>query len=289
MNRETAVVVGGKATAIERRENVVSLERTIATRSSICADCSDYSVCTEEDCLYVSGGYNSALSSESKVQEFCSTTGRWTDLPDMLEARDGHGSVCLNSKLYIIGGLLAEMNQLRHRFNTINVLDTHARYLSWDYCTEMPEALSEPGIAVVRNQILVLGGYTGRSLSNTVLSYNPATDTWTQCQPIPKPAYYYHQTAAVGNKVYMGSYDMSFFLQYDVPSDQWMDIKNPVKPTKYYALVSHQERILALGGYQNGDRKDYVQSYDPSSKVWRMERQTLPIALNDHWAAVLAK
>ena len=165
------------------------------------------------------------------------------------------------------------------------MLDTQS--LAWRYCKEMPEALSSPGIAVVSNQILVFGGYTSSGLSKTVLKYSPATDTWTNCQPMPISPYCYRGTAAVGNKVFIGSDGMSYFLQYDVPSDQWMEITKPVKPTSHCALVSHQGRILALGGSDGGCR-DYVQSYDPSNKVWWLEKQTLPLPLGLHWAVVLS-
>ena len=104
--KETVVIVGGQTTGRKPHENVVSLEKTsdaITTRSSICADCQCYSVCSEADCLIVSGGQNcSTNTSVSKVLKFCSTTGKWTDLPDMLEARDLHGSVCLKNKIYFI-------------------------------------------------------------------------------------------------------------------------------------------------------------------------------------------
>ena len=287
---QTVVIVGGY-TGGKLHENVVSVEKTsdaIATWSSICADCECYSVCSEEDCLFVSGGCNrSTRTSVSNVQKFCSTTGKWTDLPDMIEARNLHGLVCLKKKLYFIGGCLTEKGSTKYYKKAMSMLDTQS--LALRYCKEMPEALRSPGIAAVRNQILVFGGYTAAGdWSKTVLKYNPVTDTWTKCQSMPKSPDCYHRTAAVGNKVFIGQWNTSFFLQYDVPSDQWVEITTPVKTTWHHALGSHKGRILALGGLGDMEKSDYVQSYDPSNKVWCLEKQTLPLPLYDHWAVVLS-
>ena len=287
MYQENVVIAGGETTRWNAHENIVSLEETkVITQSSICADCDLYSVCSEADCLFVSGGQNrSTRTSVSKVQKFCSTTGKWINLPEMLEARDAHGSVCLNNNLYTIGGMYTETGSIKHRYSKISKLNI----LAWSYCKEMPEALSSPGVAVVSNEILVFGGFTAGGYSTVTLKYNPVTDTWTKCQPMPQSGNCYRRTATVGNKVFIGSSDMSFFLQYDVPSDQWMDITKPVNPTDNYALVSYQGCILALGGWDlDGYARDFVQSYDPSNEVWKLEKQTLPLPLYAHWAVVLS-
>ena len=290
MTKETVVIVGGYTSGGNRHENIVSMEESkdsVITRSPICADSYAYSVCSEADSLIVSGGKNcSTNTSVSKVQKFCTTTGKWVNLPDLLQARAYHGSALLNKHLYIIGGCYTEDPRKPQRCKTISKLDLDS--LTWCECCNMSEGLSNPGIAVVSNQIFLTGGWTDHGRSGRTALYDPVADAWTDCQPMPKACVCYHQTAAVGNMVFVESYDGSLFQQYNILTDQWSGLQAPLKPTTNSAFVSHQGHILALGGKIDNCEKDYVQRYDPSKKTWELEKQTLPLPLQHHWAFVLS-
>ena len=290
MTKETVVIVGGYTSGAKTHENIVLMEESkdsVITRSQICADSYAYSVCSEADSVIVSGGKNrSTNTSVSKVQKFCTTTGKWVNLPDLLQARDYHGSALLNKCLYIIGGCYTEDPSKPQRCKTITKLDLDS--LTWCECCNMSEDLSNPGIAVVSNQVLLTGGRTDHGRSGHTALYDPVTDVWTACQPMQNSCDCYHHTAAVGNIVFVGSDDGSLFQQYNILTDQWSELQLPLKPTKNSAFVSHQGHILALGGHIDWHKKDYVQRYDPSNKIWKVENQTLPLPLNHHWALVLS-
>ena len=293
MYKETVVIEGGFKSDNTKHANIVSIdsqaEDSVITQSQISADTYNYSLCSETDSLIVSGGKSSSTgNSIPKVNKFCTTTGKWINLPDMPEARDGHGSALLNNKLYIIGGCYKRNNSIEHVYNKISTLDLDS--CTWCECNEMPEALYDIGIAVVSDQILVIGGRTATgSISKQTDKYNFVTNTWTKCQPMQRTGIYFDRTAVIRNKVFVGNTAMSFFLQYDVPLDQWTELKTPPKETSHCALASKQGCILALGGSCiDGEKTDYVQRYDPSNNTWTLEKQTLPLPLYMHSAVVLS-
>ena len=293
MHKETVAIVGGRKSDNANHANIISIDSqptdSVITQSSICEESYmfGYSVCSEADSLIVSGGKSQVKAySSSKVHKFCTTTGKWINLPKIPKGRDYHGSALLNRKLYIIGGRYTLNHSSKCVYN-ISILDLDS--LTWSEGKAMPEALSSVGIAVVSDQILVIGGSTDyHSVSTRTDKYNPVTNTWTKCQPVPKQGCCYHRTTVTGNKVFVGQHDMSFFLQYNVPFDQWTELKLPPKQVSQCALVSKQDYVLALGGSIDGKKTDCVQRYDPSSKTWILEKQTLPLSLYLHWAVVLS-
>ena len=290
MTKETLVVVGGYTSGGVSYRNIAWMEESkdsVVPPSSICASLYAYSVCSEADSLIVSGGKSFALkTSESKVQKFCTTTSKWISLPDLLQAREYHDAALLNKHLYIIGGCYTEDPRKPQRCKTISKLDLDS--LTWCECCNMSVGLSNPGIAVVSNQILLTGGRTDHRLSRYTALYDPVTDAWTDCQPMQKSCDCYHQTAAVGSMVFVGSGDGSLFQEYNVLTDQWSELQLPLKLKKDSAFVSHQGHILVLGGCIDWCPKDYVQRYDPSNKIWELEKETLPLPLYGHWALVLS-
>ena len=63
------------------------------------------SVCAHGDKIIVSGGYSTFLEqSGASVHLFCATTGKWSELVDLQVPREGHGSVIIDEKLYILAG-----------------------------------------------------------------------------------------------------------------------------------------------------------------------------------------
>ena len=157
--------------------------------------------------------------------------------------------------------------------------------MSWTNGQDMPKCVNRPGIAIVDNHILTIGGYSDNGWIADTCKYNPATNTWEQCQPMPQSVEFHDRsTAAVGSEVFVLADNT--FLVYSTTRDQWSQLQPPEKLVQYCAMVPYRKRLLALGGWDER-RKDYVQAYDPASKTWKLEDQTIPLPLDHHWAVVV--
>ena len=305
---EHVFMVGGYTTDYTKHENIVTLDYqprpSIVARAPLCADSEYHCVCCARDGLIISGGKNlSTRESISKVQKFCVKMKKWTDLPNMLQGRRHHGSACVDDKLYILGGLYAGKGSVEYK-NTVwalhlnkeknntqeykdsgEPLDSQSRH--WTTCKEMPQAVEKAGIAVVRNYILTLGGYLAAGgFTTRVEKYDANTGQWEECQPMPLPTDSYRSTATDGNVVFALAYNMRGFLRYDLERDQWTALNMPIKRASCGAFVAKQGCLMALGGCSRST-KDYVQTYNPVSDIWKLEEHKLPLPLEQHWAVIL--
>ncbi|XP_067329015.1 kelch-like protein 6 [Anolis sagrei] len=137
-----------------------------------------HACCTSAgDTIYVSGGvYRSSYS--SAVHEFSSFRSQWCPLPPMTTARLGHGFLCHNKKLYVIGGW-----RKYHSFlNTAESLDLATG--KWAAIARLPFPLSHPASSVFRDKLYLLGGArdltSGWLFHRGILIYAISSNTWTQ-------------------------------------------------------------------------------------------------------------
>ena len=50
----------------------------------------------------------------------------------------------------------------------------------------MPAKRFNPGIAVIQNKIIIIGGFAGSPVSNRVDIFDPVTNIWTEGTPLPQ-------------------------------------------------------------------------------------------------------
>ena len=244
------------------------------------------SVCATGDGLIVSGGYNRATKlSMSKVQIFSLTNRAWSDLPDMLNVVMHHGVAFLDNHFYTFGGCCWKDGKNKHLYSDVNVLDLQS--CSWSHCKPLSYAAKDLGVAVVDQDMLVIGkkGKDGSWLTKTY-KYNGRTGKRTRCQDMPERNGVLHSTVAVDSLVYALAPTM--FLLYDVHNDQWskLPLPPPMERRHLCALVHAQGCLLALGGYAEDKYHpdDRVLSYNISSKKWTLRRKKMPLAVSTAWA-----
>ena len=160
--QEHVLIVGGFKANNEVHKNIVFLDKkgedSILTEAPLCVHSGSCSVCTTRDGLIVSGGYNRATKlSMSKVQIFSLTNREWRDLPDMLHPVLHHGVAFLDNHFYTFGGCCWKDGKSKHLYSDVNVLDLQS--LSWSHCKPLPYIAKESGVAVVDQDMLVIGGF----------------------------------------------------------------------------------------------------------------------------------
>ena len=285
---EKVLLLGGRTSKGVRCKDITYLDKepqgSVVTHFQVY----NFSMCasTESDSLIVSGGCDIATeSSVPHVKKFNLTTKIWTDLPDMKHQLDGLGSTVAENKLFTIGGRYSAKGKLKHRTAAVNSLDLHT--LMWSACPSLLHAVSVPGIAYIDMNIFVIGGDTDNGWSSQVCKFSTQTGKWIKCQNIPKADFVYRSTVVVYRNIFV--LDRSSFLQYDVDIDQWHELPVPVKPSRAPAMVLKQGCLLALGGYEDDNSKpnDCIQTYDPSSKKWSLEKKKMPLPLVYHWVVTI--
>ena len=181
----------------------------------------------------------------------------------------------------------------------------------------IPQANEEYESAVTNGKLYLFGGNpvtvdgTRGAPPGLVFEYDPATESWTKKQNMPRPA---HHNAVVGynGKVYLfgggvqrepgGStgFPIDNAWEYDPAADTWRALA-PM-PIRRLAAVAVESggRIYVMGGAgaypgledeplggQNARVLDINQMYDPATNTWQ-ERQTLPTSRNHMFADAVA-
>ena len=96
----------------------------------------------------------------------------------------------------------------------------------WSTLTTMPVALSQTAAAVVdQNQLWVIGGWAGGSVSNAVQIYNATTNSWSTGPSLPtavrdaSAVYYNNQIIVFGG--YTGGSQSGIVQVYDLGTSSW--------------------------------------------------------------------
>ncbi len=123
--------------------------------------------------IYLQSGVDSQL----KIYNIAS--GTWSNGPAMPDTRTGAAVVTVNSKLYVIGGLL-------NGVPTPMVEQFDPATNQWTSLKNMPTARAFASSAVVNNIIYVIGGQlTGNNPTPATEAFDPAANAWTVREDMP--------------------------------------------------------------------------------------------------------
>ncbi|XP_063225348.1 actin-binding protein IPP [Bacillus rossius redtenbacheri] len=145
-------------------------------------------VVSHQGLIYVVGGCTHAHRQMQDLLSFNPVTGEWTTLAPMTVSRSQMGVAVLHDHLYVVGG---------HR-NHHEVLQCVERYSfhqnKWSEVPPMKVPRASPAVAAVDGLLYVIGGdqnhdinlYRAHVTVDTVECYDPATQTWDTCPPLPE-------------------------------------------------------------------------------------------------------
>jgi N-acetylneuraminic acid mutarotase len=107
----------------------------------------------------------------------------WRSRAPLPLARNHLGAAAVGGKVYAVGGQQEQDDEATFR-DEVDVYDPSTD--TWTPVADLPSPKSHiTSATVVRDgQILVLGGETDNNPTNTVSSYNPATNSWTSLTPL---------------------------------------------------------------------------------------------------------
>ena len=125
--------------------------------------------------IYTFGGRSDA-SVSGNVYEYnpsIGAAGTWTQKASMAP-RYGASAVCIDNKIYVIGGFDA----LNQAVGTVGVYDPTTNTWSNQTYKAMPTAFGYSSAVTDGSQIYIIGGLNNAWSSTMIYQYNPAADTW---------------------------------------------------------------------------------------------------------------
>jgi N-acetylneuraminic acid mutarotase len=131
--------------------------------------------------IYLVGGYQSGAVAVADNQIYNPVTNTWSTGAALPSATAQGASAVVKNVLYVFGGS-----------NNVGSTVTNAVWAynpknAWSSKAAMPTARCSAAAVVEKNIIYVIGGYSpsgGGTRLNTVESYTPATNTWTEEAPL---------------------------------------------------------------------------------------------------------
>ena len=234
-----------------------------------------HSVCKTPGGFIVTGGYNCA-----KCIMYSAESNSWHNLPNMQSKRWAHASLFVNGVLFILGGA-SNYSQAKSK---------KAEYLAiengmWQRAADIPVTVSFAKIADFDGNIYLLDD----GIDSPLLKLNVAQNIWHHRAPFPKDvnsSYNGFSMTAAQGKLFVAGGGANICAYYDPTPDTWSLMQQTLHRHWYGALVSHNNKLLLLGGSYNIDQAE-VEEYDMDSKTWTTCDYRLPAKLYSHHAMVL--
>lgn len=136
--------------------------------------------------MYVSGGITRDAF-QKELSCYNPDTDTWSRRADMMELRGLHCMCTAGDKLYVMGG-----NHFRGANDYDDVLSSeyyNPATDQWTLVAPMPRGQSDVGVAVFKDKIYVVGGYSwnSRCMVDIVQCYDPKKDEWERVFNVLEP------------------------------------------------------------------------------------------------------
>ena len=198
--------------------------------------------------------------------------GRWIECQFKLPFTKSRSHVCVvyQNRLLVIGGCFDMV------YDTICEIQLIPPYTS-RLLTKMRRPICSHGAVIMNDKIFIIGGSTTPSwedATNTVLMFDPATNTCTELKPLP---YVVSQMATVAwkdNVVVLGGVDQgdnrrNTVILYNVTTETHRMLPPMTKKRGGCTAVTIGDNIIVMGGYdETGTSLNSVECYNFNTNKW---------------------
>ena len=247
-----------------------------------------HSICVTPDLarLLFSGGENSddcALYNNL----FCD----WLEMPNMLSKRHNHGSVFVQDKLYILGGVTNQM-----KTKTVEYLEFSSEDPPecsdppiWQIGPDLPIAVENPQVAAIDNRVYVFDQETGR-----MFCLHIDTQQWEPLEGPPLFQFHGVSMTSALERLYLAGGRSRIFAWYDPTTMEWTIGPKPQYKHWHGALVYHNEHLHLMGGKYSEcgtNKSERLLIGSPENRVgidrcWKKSDLVLPMPLHHHSVVV---
>lgn len=194
----------------------------------------------------------------------------WVRLHDKPDARTDGLAAVHDGKLYYVGGSTSGTSQRNMVYDI--ALDR------WEFTGSFQQPRGKPVGGFIGDRLYMVGGWgpAGAGETNTVLIYDPATDTWSTGAPAPV-RFAAAGSAVLDGKLYViggrtadqpdrGSSDV---YVYDAAADSWSQVADYPEPASWQACGPIDGLVHCAGGqapHVEHSTRGYV--YNPATDAW---------------------
>ena len=240
-----------------------------------------------------------AMSGTAQTVQPDADQGVWRTAAPAPTKRTEVAVAALNGKIYVVGGF--EEPSFGNFLNfaiTSSLQEYDPSTDRWTTRASMPVGLHHVGIGVSGGKLYVIGGYEQSGLTvwhpvATVYAYDPATNTWTEREPMPTPRGALSVTEHEGKLYAIGGYDRKANIAvvevYDPAQNTWAKRAPLPTPRDHLATATVSGKVYAIGGRLNGDygrNLSLIEVYDPDTDRWSRAAD-LPTARSGITASVI--
>jgi N-acetylneuraminic acid mutarotase len=199
-------------------------------------------------------------------------TNTWSTGTSMPTPRADFSAEIVNDAIYLIGGKKYSSTDPFYVETNNNEVYYPAND-SWSTKTALPMAVQGCASAVVDNKIYIIGGSRDTlSIVNSNQVYNTQTDTWTTAAPLPGTSSYGTAAATTGYSApkaiyYIGGFSGQDFRQtaktFNLSNNTWSDIEPMPTARGYLGLVTVNDLLYAIGGFDGTNYLTTNERYQP--------------------------
>ncbi|MFI5336138.1 MAG: Kelch repeat-containing protein [Opitutales bacterium] len=229
------------------------------------------------DFVYIVGGRNTG-GTLGDIERFNVRTHEITVLTDKLTPRHHHGAALVNGKIYVYGGRGYELPKTSPFEAAVDIYDLATGKVTQGAPMPLPRA--NFATAVVGGRIYIFGGMFGQPgfmrQTNRTGVYDPATDAWSEGNPMPTPR---ETRAAVvvndciivagGHRTPNVSSGLRTVECYLPARDDWRDLPDLGQPVGAHSAAVLDDRLFLFGNF---DPADQITSYDLTTHVTTLLR-----------------
>jgi N-acetylneuraminic acid mutarotase len=220
--------------------------------------------------IYVIGGTNADNAIIADTQIYDPATNSWSTGVSLPTPVEGASAAVVKGILYVMGGTTS--GGVYNYTDAVWALAPVTQ--TWYRRAAMPTALHDAGIAVVDNIIYVIGGNSNSNLrADTVESFNPATDTWTEEAPLlagkSEPTVGVVEGTIVAADGLTETGDNGDNESYDVSANTWTTLTPD--PTGRNAACGGGigARLYVAGGSYADPGLQLTKFFTPSTNAWK--------------------
>jgi len=159
------------------------------------------------DRIYVCGGFShdpvDGYVTSNRVESYdpADPTAGWRDEGQMAIGRFCNPVAAVNNRIYLIGGYAGLTPPLDNEIEFLNVLEFHPA--NQVQKAAMPAPQHGGAVAAINGMIYLFGGSERTALTDRVLQYDPATDTYTDMDSYPGGPVGELSAVAIGGKAHL--------------------------------------------------------------------------------------